>query len=567
MFYRTLIGACGLLLCAGACESSPESVATGEQALNGPDVDVTLVGGSETSTAFGISPAGQPTVVIGWNESTLNPGNPANVASWSQSTNGGMSFPTIRSEASFPWAVGAQRPTMSDGTPYSSTRSDPNVVATGWPGQYAYITTARSQGSVPNDIAMDIVVAVSQDNGMTFGPASNPLNTIFRVSDPASSGGNDGIFGNVDEPAAYVEGGGSHVVWVTWVNHNGGFGSGATQQWIRRLHFNANGQIDFTPMANAQEIRVDCNLNCVWFDQQNIAAFCDPAHAAVDNCAGGTETVVIGFPRVNNGVHGGDTNLIDNQCSVGNQNLDVEWRATISRNPAGTAPSEWRQGVSNVDGSFIMGHDPVWANCAVPGVWGCTNPPATGDPECGNNRGRMGLYHDDMLGKWHMYWTKETFNGPMGAATGLRVFHTSFDDNFINSSEEIDPIRNIAGVGCGTFPLECFANQIMPSASWSRGPSTSTHAVVWHDTRLDTITPRGVIWGSFSHSGGVLTSFTDMRVDQAGSPWAFSGINANTPWGDYEGMASDNNGTFFPAWGDNRLGGPQTQVFSRGWQP
>lgn len=116
----------------------------------------------------------------------------------------------------------------------------------------------------------------------------------------------------------------------------------------------------------------------------------------------------------------------------------------------------------------------------------------------------------------------------------------------------------------------------MPSATWANGQSApSTHAVIWHDTRLDPVTPRGVMWGAFSHSFGTIGSFSNVEVDQAGAlaPWPFTGINGNTPWGDYEGMASDGapvTPTFFLSYGDNRLQGANSQfthVWSRAWQP
>jgi hypothetical protein len=558
------------VLLGSACSSqSPSAVQSQTEGLNGPDVDVTssqAAGGSETSVAFGQAGDGTSRVVQTWNLGNATVGQ---VNGWSVSTDNGVSYPTQRTEGGFPWVNATQAPTMSDGSKYFGGGSDPNVIATGWPNQFAYVTLGVSvkshQGKdsnaghkkLPADTPIDIVVAVSNDGGMTFGPALG-TGTFFLVSDYQSSAINsDQPKSFVDQPSVATEQGGTHVAWVSWDNINVGFNGGGKRPWIRRLHFHQDGTIDFGPVT---EVRIDCNLSCVKFDSQNIAAACDTGHATTDDCLAGQETELITFPRVNNSPFGGDTALIDNQgqltCS---QTLDVEWRTAISQDAGVT----WKQGVGNADGSTIMGEDPVWPNCIVPGARAVN----------GNNRGRLATVHDDQNGNWHAYWTKETFNGVGGAASGQRVFHTTFPDSFSGmASEEIAPIG-----GCFPGGPECFADQFMPSATWSNGQSApSTHAVVWHDTRLDPATPRGVMWGAFSHNFGIIGSFSNVEVDQAGplAPWPFTGTNGNTPWGDYEGMASDmapgTGPTFFLAYGDNRLQGPNstlTHVWSRAWQP
>ena len=54
----------------------------------------------------------------------------------------------------------------------------------------------------------------------------------------------------------------------------------------------------------------------------------------------------------------------------------------------------------------------------------------------------------------------------------------------------------------------------------------------------------------------------------AGVPFVNTGVNGNTPWGDYEGMAADQSfGTFYPAWGDDRNGANTTQINTTEWAP
>jgi hypothetical protein len=450
---------------------------------------------------------------------------------------------------------------MNDGSPYMGGRGDPNVAWTGRPGQFVYVSLAESNTSfggengAPPDNPVDVIAAVSNDGAMTFGPAVG-TGKFGLVSDHQSSA-MDTAGGTVDQPSLAVEQPSTHVAWVSWDNINVPFNGGGKRPWIRRLHFQPDGTINFGPVT---EVRIDCNLSCVKLDSQNIAATCDPAHASIDDCAGGTETLVITFPRVNNSPIN-DTALIDNQGAMTcSSNLDVEWRTAISVDGGVT----WTQGVGQSDGSTIMGEDTNWPNCIVPAAMA----------NAGNNRGRMAIVHDDNLVLWHAFWTKETFNGPGGTATGQRVFHTVFDDTFSGMvSEEIDPVFNIAGVACGSPPIECVADQFMPSAAFTPGPGANTTiAASWHDTRRDAATPRGTIWGTFSKVGGTPTGTffgNDLELAQgaAGIPWFFSGTNGNTPWGDYEGMASDRAGTFFPAYGDNRLGGTDTHVTVRGWMP
>lgn len=542
----------GCLFTALACSTAPESVGEQTAELNGPDVNVTSLqsnGGTETSIAFGTTAAGGSVVVEANN---AGDGNAAGTwAEWAVSTNGGLTFPTQNRESTLPFSNGTL--IMSDGSPYKGTRGDPNVIFTGWPGVFAYITTAESVASGMTDTPMDVVVATSTDGGNNFGNHIG-TGTLALVSDHQSSGA-DTAGGTIDMPSVYMEAAGTHVAWVSWVNINVPFNGGGKRPWVRRLHFNSNGTVTFGPPT---EVRIDCNLSCVKFDSQNIAAYCDPAHAGIDNCVGGTETLVMAFPRVNNSPFN-DTALIDNQAQVNcSGTLDVEWRAAISTNLG----VEWKKGINKSDGSVIMGSDPLWPNCIVPS--------ATANN--GNNRGRMAVYHDDKKSLWHAYWTKETFKGTGGAASGQRVFHSRFPDTFSMGSEEINPVTNNAGTACGAPGIECFVDQFMPSAVWSPTTgSATTHVVSWHDTRLKPTPPsNGVMWTAVSKASGGIGSFTiNQQLTQGtiGIPWAFTASNGNTPWGDYEGMASDGAGTFFPAYADERTGGAASQITVRAFQP
>jgi len=117
----------GVLVMLAACSSTrSETVGTNTSALNGPDVN--LGTGSETSVAVGPLVGGGQSIVVGWNESNTTPGFPDKVARWSLSVNGGVGW-TFRSESADPWVTTAQRPTMSDGSKYKSTGSDPAVAA------------------------------------------------------------------------------------------------------------------------------------------------------------------------------------------------------------------------------------------------------------------------------------------------------------------------------------------------------------------------------------------------------------------------------------------------------
>ena len=330
--------------------------------------------------------------------------------------------------------------------------------------------------------------------------------------------------GTVDQPSVYAEQPGTHVAWVSWDNINVPFNGGGKRPWIRRLHFRANGMVDFTPK---QEVRIDCNLSCVKLDSQNIAAYCDPAHAGTDNCVGGTETEVIAFPRVNNSPFN-DTALIDNQgAGTCASMFDVQWKTSISIDGGST----WTQGVGNSDGSTLMGEDPVWPNCIVPGA----------RANAGNNRGRMSLYHDDQLLQWHAYWTKETFNAFPGPNTLIWAARLSHDLPRFLCWYGLRGDR--PGLQRGWCWLPRLAVRVLPrsvhAASGVDAVGSCDHpcgSVARHTARYDDSTRDDVV--DVSKLDGNIGSFSgnDSQIAQVGAPWAFTGTNGNTPWGDYEGM-------------------------------
>lgn len=469
-------------------------------ACNTSDSDATASqpgGGSETAVAVGFDGSGNPIGLVANNGSNADV-TPGHLAEWTVLNDSGE-----HSEQASPWVTGSQIPNLSDGSPYMGGRGDPSLIWTGWANQFAYVTLAESIASFngtdgpawPPDNPIDVVVAVSNDGGQTFGPASGPGNgctapACFAIVSTPQSSGMDTSGGFVDQPVIVAEQPATHVAWVTWDNINVPFNGGGKRPWIRRLHFNQDGTID---MGAVTEVRIDCNASCVKFDSQNIAAYCDPANVG-DNCPGGAETELIAFPRVNNSPIG-DTALINNQgaltCSA---TIDVQWRVSISQDGGVT----WKQGVNSSDGSTMLDEDPVWPNCIVPSA----------TANAGNNRGRMALVHDDDNLTWHAYWTREWFDGNDHAAVGQRVFHAELNDQFVNTcGEEIDPVFTLPGAPGPCDPTgahECFLHQFMPSASWSAVPGNSVHAVFWHDTRFDSTTPKGAIWGSFSKELGHL---------------------------------------------------------------
>ncbi len=432
-----------------ACSSAPsESVGTAKQ----PDTIVTtkksVAFGSETTVAWipAIVGGAGPFVLVGYNDGTGAFGQMA----WAVSTDNGLTFPTTGVETSnavgvsnfFSITDGGTTPPLNDGSPYLKTASDPAVVATGWPGVAAYFTLANSTTSTK---PVDVVMITSVDGGTTWGPANG--GDFKRISDLSSSGAAV-TSGFVDEPVAYYEGGQTHVIWTNWNNVNTPSNYGGPRNWVAKVHITSAGQID--SVSTPQEARIDCGLSCVKFTQANLASYCSTP--SVDGCVGGTETLLMGFPRVNNGTSRcsyQETSLICNQqvlpCT---STLEVEYHIATSVDGGQT----WTQGVGNSDGSINVIGDSAWPNCIVPtGVHLPTQD--AGANWGGNNRGKMALAHDDALGVWHILVNNGTRNGADGGDSGQRILHIwdSSDDlsgitgSFSTHNEETCPVTMTPG--------------------------------------------------------------------------------------------------------------------------
>jgi len=557
-----------LALVSTACAVQTENTGVVQSAL-GSDTDVSgmisginspLGGFSTSATAVGVLPIGggytRTNVIAGY--TTIDGFTSVRVAGWALSQNNGLSYPIQYDEFGLPW-TGFVIPFMSDGSPYLHSDREGAVLGTGWDNQVAYFTPAVSAASATAlRPAMDIVVAVSTDAGVSFNLAANSI-----LSDQGSSGA--AVAGGfVYSMAVTLEKNApTHVAWVTWENVRS---DGSPKSWIRRVHFHADGTFDLGPIT---EVRIDCNLNCVWLDHQNIAAQCQPGFQ-FDNCSNGvspgTETLVITFPRVN---EGGTTNLRTVQASkTCAQTINVEWRAAISTNAGVT----WKKGTSLGDGSVVMASEPAWPNCIVPSA------PAFE----GNNRGRMPTVSDpgfiDPTPHWHVYYMRNVFSCPGPSLCGQRIFHFQFASTDIfgtSAEEELAPIQGVNPTCDPALgPTECMGNQFMPAADNivnGNGPGITTYAVTWYDTRLDPNTPKGTIWGAHSSSNGLVTTYLQNQV--ATTLWAFTGVNGDTPWGHFQAVGTDAVTTsippptdFFPVWGDNRKMPPTiTRAYATIW--
>ncbi len=160
-------------------------------------------------------------------------------------------------------------PTMSDGAPYGRSRSNPWLVATGWPNQIAMVTLANSATQAPGAQPVDVILTISNDGGNSF-------KNLFVVS--------LGATGVVDQPKITIEQH-THVGYVVWASRTG---SDPWHPYTRRFHFKNGGTWDPPPPVTDMQLPTDARNA---YNFMNVAAVCDAAHASNDNCALGTENL------------------------------------------------------------------------------------------------------------------------------------------------------------------------------------------------------------------------------------------------------------------------------------
>lgn len=109
--------------------------------------------------------------------------------------------------------------------------------------------------------------------------------------------------------------------------------------------------------------------------------------------------------------------------------------------------------------------------------------------------------------------------------------------------------------------------QFAPSlATYSNSNLANPHEIAWawHDTR-DPTAQVAIFAGTAITGPTYIPNQTLNVLTDVGIMWPQASVACvHTPWGDYEGMASDPlTGHFYAAWGDNRAGPSQhTGVWS-----
>ncbi len=512
--------AAGSSAALSACSSAPsESVGTARQ----PDTIVTtqksVAFGSETSVAWIPNAAAGPTVLLGYNDGT---GNGSGVMGWAVSTDNGQTFLTTGVEqnnaAGYSSFFSSSPTNLHDGSPYKNTLGDPVVVQTGYAGIAAYLVLAQSTTS-GTTLPEDVVMFTSTDGGRTWGPANGGSYRVISTLQSSASDSNV-TNGYVDQPVAYYEGGQTHVIWTNWNNKNSVFNDGGPRNWVEKVHIGSDGSIT---TSTPQEVRIDCGLSCVKFTQANLAAYCSTP--SQDGCNNGTETLMMGFPRVNNGASAcsyQNTSLNCNQTVTScTSTLDVQFRLATSVDGGQT----WTQGVGNSDGSISVMEDTQWPNCIMPSAVHLRGSDA-GTNTGGNNRGKMALAHDDALGEWHVLINAGSHAGADGGDSGQRIYHVwdSSDDlsgitgSFSTHSAEACRVTMTPGSSYMQYcsdtdhSAECFLNQWAPELAVAQlADGGSQVAAAWHDSRLG------------DAGDGTEAFFGSAALNGAGSSWPTNG--------------------------------------------
>jgi len=194
-----------------------------------------------------------------------------------------------------------------------------------------------------------------------------------------------------------------------------------------------------------------------------------------------------------------------------------------------------------------------------------------------------------------IYLSQSRYFNNSGASAdnrGTRIIHYRWDLTLPGVTfEELSPVTSVPnGAGgtnaCNTAPGhasdECFVEQFAPSVSQMKPGGVIWTGVAWHDTRTTPNQANGsggagsgqpILFQDAPNAiasksgGGIGTYLPPTLVQLSSSPFVNTGTNGNTPWGDYEGMASDPAfNAFYPAWG-GAPSGTTTQVVQAFWQP
>jgi len=483
-------------------------------------------GATETSATTIMSSLGEVPVVSfnAYTSARVNVG-------WARSLNGGMNWDVHHATES-----GYQIPTpfnMSNGSLVRFWLGDTWVAN---PGQTDVVAlTAIIQGT---DGSSDVALATSIDDGLHYNAST------ARISDLVS--GTD-----VDGPSMASPGNG--VVYIWWYGNN--------KHWLRKMNVSGTGNITQLSAPIDLSTKITNPITGMPVTQTIHSTL-----AAAPGVGGSGDQLFLLW---------NDFSLPSQfRCSHASERLlyeDINFFYSYS-NDGGTSWSSAR-----------VWEDHHWPHCL-------------GNTDQNSNRARGAVQFDAVSGFW------------VYAIGGLSTVDTA--NNYVGTRSlmlQIQPGNPIGGfwmslcnsqlcptggpcLVTGIPPVgETFCHQFGPSvAAVPWGAISSWGGSRWHDTR-DTVNPPQLSpvvpisaaaiaagaaqnwqvdeWMGVAHPGlpfDTMTASEGMVTPlSANVPWTPTGLNGNTWWGDYEGMAGSlTSNKFYVFWGDDRNGAP-TQIFSQ----
>ena len=502
------------------------------------------------------------TSVLGWNASPASPTFPT--LSWINHQENSNCNDQLFQSPLCPNGHGLP-PLLGDGNVYASSGSDTTILATGRPSQLALVTLGNSTGNA----VVDVVMAISNNLGNSFG-------NVFPISDNTSNATISGCgqsttppSPNLDQPKVVMEGTTTHAAWVYWAAHDISFGTCYWHPFARKVWFDGGGVPHASGIFDLDSPRIGLADAT---NSGNIQVICTGSN--LDNCAGGVEQLVMVWPARNSSRSGSWPKGECRNNTMSANTVDVIWRWAV-RN---VSNNSWYHSVD------FLTEDILSPACVIPG--------ADGHPNGNQRLIPVMAQENNPFYMAHVFLSMSKYFNNTGISLdlrGTRIQHAQI--NLANGAsasafEELSPVTSIAGCQQPTCTCtsvhsndECFVEQFAASAA--NNTAAATMAVAWHDTRLSPHTwpdLPAVTSGGFGtsppplqnypqtflfdapqgrHSGafGIIGSWIadEQLASGANVPSPFLGVNGNTPWGDYEGMAVDVvTNSFYPVWADER---------------
>jgi hypothetical protein len=408
---------------------------------------------------------------------------------------------------------------MSDGTTSAFYSSDTTIIATNNKDEFV-ISTIIGDVTKPPPQCKDMAIAVTGNNGATFSG--------WKVISTENEG-----FCNVDQPTiAFSKT--SNKLWAWWRDSSSPYPPGCDdnsnchfKQYMREFHITSGAFV-----MDTNPIRVD---------QTPTGGFKGPNGLKARLALGkfqGVETIFATWSDTNDtGVvcHGGSDDSGDKSSFP---QAGVHWLVASSTNAQTWTPIQQ-----------LPGGDDAWPRCVGPGRSGPAN---SAEASFGVNRNLPVPVLDTAADEIFVV-VNESDNKVLPATKGTRLHLFGTTQANLSTWHEI-PLPTVK-----TNTLQDHWGQWLSYVQKS-GESTGRLGLTWLSTGDD---PNGAnrqitVRGTFSTNDGATFEPSIGVATGTGVPWFLS-----DKWGDYNGGAgSPIDGSFLPAWTDNRTAG-QAEVWGR----